>query len=308
MRELDWLVLKSGLMIIWFVVAYLFTFYFWRKKVRNLIIATIFPIIPAFLLVLPFYGMRFYKWVNESQKVVEIVVEKPLYLSLGIVLSAVAILIGNLLSRKVRLGLWGWTGEEISHYHFRAVGQFMSMGVLLYFLHFLQLNVSFIMVSCMFASFLASEFFKSFYSPDVAEPSRPASRLRRLAYRWTGTAGPEEKVYLPSLFCLLALLSLFVWLPDYLVPAVMVAMISDPAATFFGLKIGKHKWLGDKTIEGSIVFFVLSLACLSIFGYGTLLILTVSAIATLLEGVGRRGADNLLIPVGVSLSLRFLPF
>ncbi len=308
MGEISWLALKGGVMVVWFVIAYLITFYFIRKKVRNVPLATFLPAVVAFLMVVPFYGGRLRNWIQEAEQLWREVVRPELFhLLLGICLGLGMVAVGALLSKKARLGTWGWEAG-IDPYRFRAAGQFMAMLLLLYFVEVTGLNLSFLFLMALVAALVVSEFFKSFYSPNSAEPTRPASKLRRISYWWTGTAGPGEKFYFPSLFCLTGLLVVFLWLPAYLRPSLLLLALSDPVATWVGTKFGKRKLAWGKSLEGSLCFFAVAFLCLFLLcSYPLVLSAVTALLVALVESVGRRGVDNLTIPLATSLFLRFLP-
>jgi dolichol kinase len=308
MGEVSFLTLKAGVMVVWFVIAYLIFFYFVRKKIRNVALASTCPAILAFLVVVPFYGGRLRNWIHEGDQLWTTVLKPELlHLSIGVCLALAMVGVGVLLSRKARLGAWGWE-EGIDPYRFRAVGQLMAMIVLLYFVEISGVDLAFLFLCAMMAAFFTSEFFKSFYTPNSAEPTRPASRLRRISYWWTGTAGPGERFYFPSLFCLFGLLIVFLLLPDYLRPSILLLALADPIATFVGTRIGKRKLPWGKSLEGSMSFFVVSLLCLYLAcSYRLSLAAITALVLTLVESVARRGLDNLAIPVGTSLLLRYLP-
>jgi len=308
MDEIGFLTLKAGVMVIWFMVAYLIFFYFIRRRIRNVVLASSFPAVLAFLVTIPFYGWRPRNWIQEGDQLWTNVLRPELFhLSVGICLALAMIAVGVFLSKKARLGTWGWEAG-IDPYRFRAIGQLMAMMILLYFVEVSGLELAFLFLSAMTAAFLTSEFFKSFYAPDIAEPTRPASKLRRISYWWTGTAGPGERFYFPSLFCLSSLFVVFLTLPEYLRASILLLALSDPSATLIGSKFGKRKYPWGKSLEGSVCFFVISLLCLHLLCSYPIALATVTALAvTLIEAVARRGVDNLAIPISASLLLRYLP-
>ncbi len=100
----------------------------------------------------------------------------------------------------------------------------------------------------------------------------------------------------------------------------LVLGFSDGLAGYFGKKYGKRKYKlfgGEKTIEGSTVFFLSTLTIFisyqfiygnSISVLGILLIALYSIIITSLEAILTGGWDNILIPIAAGLSiLMFLP-
>ena len=95
----------------------------------------------------------------------------------------------------------------------------------------------------------------------------------------------------------------------------------DAAAALIGLRWGRHRYRagsGWRSLEGSAAMLVFSLLAIFVSGlavgphpYAPLLILGGALVASLLEATGRRGADNLLVPLGTALFLwgigRLLP-
>jgi dolichol kinase len=306
--EISRLFMKSGAMIIWFVVVFLLVFHFWRKKVRNVIVASVFPFLPAFLLVLPFYHFNIQSYVDD---VLEILREIQQHLTPFVFLTALALAITALfvtvVSRKVRIGLWGWEAGILDIYRYRAAGQLVSMVLLFLFLEFTSINLAFLALVISLALFLWLEYFKGFYQPNMAEPTRPASRFRRIAYSITGTAEPEAKFYFRSLYALLGPIVVILVLPKFIEVAVLLLAFADPLATFTGTWLPKGKWPWGKTLSGSLVFFVASSCILLSLGYGWGLSLVTSALTTLIESFCRKGIDNFIIPVSASLFLNFLP-
>ncbi|NTV60143.1 MAG: phosphatidate cytidylyltransferase [Chlorobiaceae bacterium] len=89
----------------------------------------------------------------------------------------------------------------------------------------------------------------------------------------------------------------------------------DGLAPVIGTRFGKMKYhiLSDKSIEGSLAFFVGSVAAGLFFvklilpeSFDPLQIIVVSLIATVVEGVSPKEVDNLTIPLAVILALRFV--
>jgi dolichol kinase len=89
----------------------------------------------------------------------------------------------------------------------------------------------------------------------------------------------------------------------------------DGLAPVIGTRYGKMKYhiLSDKSIEGSLAFFVGSVAAGLFFmklilpeSFDPLNIVVVSLIATIVEGVSPKEVDNLTIPLAVILTLMIL--
>jgi len=102
----------------------------------------------------------------------------------------------------------------------------------------------------------------------------------------------------------------------YLISLLMLTF-ADAFGALVGTKYGKRRYQtleGSKTIEGSLTFFIISFLCCIIplhffsdysFSHLLILALTVSFIATYLEGLASHGLDNILIPIAVYLILDF---
>lgn len=86
----------------------------------------------------------------------------------------------------------------------------------------------------------------------------------------------------------------------------------DAAAALVGERWGRHRYRvgeGFRSLEGSAAMLAGSLAAVALAGlwigppYTFAAILAGALLATLLEASGRRGIDNLLVPVGTALGL-----
>lgn len=87
----------------------------------------------------------------------------------------------------------------------------------------------------------------------------------------------------------------------------------DAAAALVGIRWGWHRYrvgAGWRSLEGSAAMFLFSLAGVAAAGllvgprpYPLSWILGGALLATVLEGVSRRGLDNLLVPLGTALFL-----
>ena len=98
--------------------------------------------------------------------------------------------------------------------------------------------------------------------------------------------------------------------------ALLQMSLADGFAAVFGIKYGKgqgYQVFGhDKSLVGSLTFFVLSLAILINYNYivtsgshlAALSILGISLLTTLIENLGVAGLDNLLVPLLVAAMLR----
>jgi dolichol kinase len=82
-------------------------------------------------------------------------------------------------------------------------------------------------------------------------------------------------------------------------PALMIMILSDPIASVIGIIFGKFKLVGEKTLEGSITFFIITAIVLISFKFTSFQVILVALGATLIELFSKEVNidDNLLIPL-----------
>ena len=87
----------------------------------------------------------------------------------------------------------------------------------------------------------------------------------------------------------------------------MVMCLSDTVANLVGRKFGKIS-LFDKTLEGSLSFFIVSVLILSIYNFTSIQIILVSLCATIVELLSAKIKinDNLSIPLVSGFLLHIL--
>jgi len=94
--------------------------------------------------------------------------------------------------------------------------------------------------------------------------------------------------------------------------AMLHMSVADGFAALFGIKFGRHtqyRVFGNvKSVVGTVSFFAISVGILTLYStLGTPLsiahLLELSLLVTLLENVGVRGFDNILVPVAIALVL-----
>ena len=97
-----------------------------------------------------------------------------------------------------------------------------------------------------------------------------------------------------------------------------ILTVADPIAALVGIRYGQLRYViagGEKSAEGSVAFLIVTFLSANVLlllftntgRAETLLISLVLAIlATGLEAVGRRGLDNLYVPLGTGLCLKTL--
>ena len=89
--------------------------------------------------------------------------------------------------------------------------------------------------------------------------------------------------------------------------ALTIMILSDPVASLVGRVFGNLKLIGNKTLEGSLAFFISSIIILLLYNFEVFEVLFVSVGATLIELFSKkiRIDDNFLIPL-VSATLLFV--
>jgi dolichol kinase len=88
--------------------------------------------------------------------------------------------------------------------------------------------------------------------------------------------------------------------------SLFIVALADPLCSLAGLQWGRTKMFG-KSLEGSAVFFVVSLLILSAFSFPAYVLLIAALVATLTELFTPKWLDdNLTIPIVTALVLTFL--
>ena len=124
----------------------------------------------------------------------------------------------------------------------------------------------------------------------------------------------ERKTLGEVYFPLGAGLSAFYFLPNNLIAfqfGILILALADTAGGLVGSIFGKHKFLKNKTWEGTSTFFITSFLIYIIFilipEHGTIYKgLLISLILTTVESVLFLGLDNLFLPIVAAFLLNFL--
>ena len=169
-------------------------------------------------------------------------------------------------------------------------------------------------IGCGFAWFIMSFFFRSTWHLIV--PPLTFVFLNYLSYKKDTFSGMEraDKSSLGTVYYALSMVvmaSITAFLDErYLLPygiALLCLSLGDGLAPIFGrLRKGNRLIFRGKTLYGSLAVLhasFLVILLMSLFyhaGYDIWEVLITSLLAALLELLGRRGGDNLLIPFGVS--------
>ena len=109
------------------------------------------------------------------------------------------------------------------------------------------------------------------------------------------------RVSASTLFLVSAFVTVFVFEKNIAIAALVFSTVGDGFAEIVGKTYGRHRLLGNKTIEGSAAFFLsaffFGLIVMAMTGIDLKLMLIGAAAATLTELVTQKIDDNLVIPV-----------
>ena len=118
----------------------------------------------------------------------------------------------------------------------------------------------------------------------------------------------EQSKLTSASYVFLALLITTFLFNEYIAAAGLIIMIlADPMASLFGRLFGNFKLVGNKTIEGSIAFFITASIVLLILGFSSYYVIIVALGSTCVELFSKeiKVDDNFLIPL-LSSSLLFI--
>jgi dolichol kinase len=110
-------------------------------------------------------------------------------------------------------------------------------------------------------------------------------------------------------FAIAILLTILTFPKPVALLAIYTLAIADPLSAVVGIRFGKHRLIGRKTLEGSLAFLVATFAVsVVVLGWATDVPLAtrleagflIAALGTILEGLPWRIDDNLTIPLGVA--------
>ena len=119
----------------------------------------------------------------------------------------------------------------------------------------------------------------------------------------------DERLTGASYICFSILLITLIFETKIAVVSLLIMSFADPCASLFGQSFGRFK-LYDKTLEGSIAFFIATSLTLMFFSIPYANIIIVSLACSIVELFSKKIKidDNLLIPVTGSVILFFLQY
>ena len=126
-----------------------------------------------------------------------------------------------------------------------------------------------------------------------------------------------EQQDLGRIFYAVSLLVITVWTfgigrPEIGVIGVLIMGYADGFAALVGIRYGKHKLYGSKSLEGSLVAMVLTVVIVVFFNNIYAIGLTAAEMvlvvcgAVFLESVSLKGSDNLTVPIGTTFLIYIL--
>lgn len=110
--------------------------------------------------------------------------------------------------------------------------------------------------------------------------------------------GESKRFIIAPLLLAIPILFALIFFPvDIAYPAILTVTISDAFATLIGISFGKTKIFGNKTLEGSFAFFILTFLIL-LFFVNIFLAALIALITSLVE-LFSKNFDNATIPLAV---------
>jgi len=134
--------------------------------------------------------------------------------------------------------------------------------------------------------------------------------LRGIADKWIGSAvatNAEAKLYTPTLFFVLGIISSVVLFPSFVIYPLIMATLADPISGLADEYLGRTNLIYShhKTVEGFFSFVCVGTAALYLLGTNLGLSILVSVGVAFLESLCVRGADNFIVPVSTGFLLRY---
>jgi diacylglycerol kinase (CTP) len=89
---------------------------------------------------------------------------------------------------------------------------------------------------------------------------------------------------------------LFLFPREVVIPALLFLAFADPLASFFGIRFGKDKIFGHKSVQGTLAAFIICATLLGLYLYLTEMLIEKIFIVSILGGI--IGALAELVPIG----------
>ncbi len=81
--------------------------------------------------------------------------------------------------------------------------------------------------------------------------------------------------------------------------SLFIMAFGDGLAAITGKYIKSNVIINNKTIIGALTVFVISIIILAMFNYNLVNAVVIALVATVLELIGKKGYDNIILPVGI---------
>lgn len=265
-----------------------------------MILLSIVLALPA---IFPLYRFSFSFFLSETNQMLDLLLSNPRGLALGIALSVPLIIAGFLLSRETWTGRWLWGARRVTPITYRCLGQMIGGTIFCYF-GWLMPEIAFLLACVCLCLFLLVEYSRLNPLPTF----RPI--LRGIADKWIGSAvatNAEAKLYTPTLFFVLGIISSVVLFPSFVIYPLIMATLADPISGLADEYLGRTNLIYShhKTVEGFFSFVCVGTAALYLLGTNLGLSILVSVGVAFLESLCVRGADNFIVPVSTGFLLRY---
>ena len=171
------------------------------------------------------------------------------------------------------------------------------LGVPLPFLALLHKPAVAVLLSAVILIYMFSELFRTIgiHLPFISHITKRSERITETRSIITGPISLTAGI----------LFTLFAFSSKIYIPAILIVCISDSVSSLVGRKFGKIRLpLYDRTFEGSVAFYIASLAILVFFLPLRQALLT-ALVPTVLELIMPNYLDNLLIPIGTALFMKY---
>jgi len=295
--------LRAGLACVIYVGCFIVFFHVLRRKLTRVLPMILLTGVLAVPVLFPVYRFSFSFYLSDAKQMKELLFSDSRGLTIGVLLSIPVLAAGFLLSREAWVGRWLWASRTVTPLTYRCLGQMLGGVIFCYFAWF-KPEIAFLLACISLCAFVLGEYSRLNPLPTY----KPV--LRGIADRWIGSAAvtnAETKLYTPSLFFLLGILSSLLLFPSVALYPLLMATLVDPLSGLVDEWVGRLKivYSPHKTLEGSVCFFCLGTLALYLLGMNLKISLFTSLGVAFLESLCVRGADNFAVPLSTGLFLRY---